>query len=116
MLEIPAEWLDYIRGLRQQITIMEPSVEGHAGLIITHAPLHPDPVTRRLSDYDRLWNRSPRVEKRGNFYQVFGHNSHWNQQSFADDTGIYARCIDTYQPMIVGMHWPSLEIFTQDHI
>jgi len=113
-LSVPVKFLDYIRDLRQQIVIMEPSNQGHEGLIITHAPIHPDPTSRQLQDYDRLWNRHERVEKRGNFYQVFGHNSHWDQRTFSGDTGEYARCLDTNKPKLVGMHWPTMEIFEEE--
>lgn len=115
-VEIPKDFVDYLAGLRHQLVIMEPSDEGHDGLIITHAPIHPDPTTRKYFDYTRLWNRHDRVERRGAFHQVFGHNSHWDLRVFKDVAGEYARCLDTHQPRLVGMHWPTMEIFVQEFV
>jgi len=114
-IDILAYFVEYIRHMRQQIVIMEPHHYGDEGLIITHAPIHPDPVIRRYFEYTRLWNRSERVERRADFYQLFGHNSHWDQMTFSDNLGEYARCLDTYKHKIVGINWPTMEIFEQEY-
>jgi serine/threonine protein phosphatase 1 len=110
-VDIPLDFIEYLRSLRQQIVIPEPSDSGHCGLIVTHAPIHPDPVLRRYFEYTRLWNRDERVEPRGTWYQVFGHNSHWDCRSFGD----YAQCLDTHLPKLVGLHWPSMRIYEQEY-
>lgn len=94
-------------------------------LFMSHAPLHRNrevsealEINNPLSaDFDRslIWNRSE--PRRREWFQVFGHNSHWGLRKLSDDEGDFALCIDQSQRSILtGFHWPTMEIFEEPYL
>lgn len=93
-------------------------------LFVSHAPLlkghDPDRVANvsdfmdPLFDYSLLWNRTEPMER--DFFQVFGHNSHWGLRSFGSDLVPWALCIDqSKDDILTGFHWPTGEILEQPY-
>lgn len=85
----------------------------HAPLLVGYEPEQVANVTNfmdPLFDYSLLWNRrSPQPRE---FFQVFGHNSHWGLKQFAEANGeVWALCIDqSKKGILTGFHWPTGEI------
>lgn len=89
-------------------------------LFVSHAPLlagyEPDRVANignfmdPLFDYSLMWNRTFPTKR--DFYQVFGHNSHWGLKTFED----WAICIDqSRKEVLTGLHWPTGEILEEEY-
>ncbi len=86
-------------------------------LFISHAPYNPNLSLEQNCDLvgfigsGLIWNRgTPRRMK--DKYQVFGHNK--RTKRFTDRDGDFAMCIDNNgDNEIMGIHWPSMETFTQ---
>lgn len=90
--------------------------------LVTHAPLNKrftlaEAISKTGLGIDDpcfeislLWSREEPIER--DFFQVFGHNSHWGLRSFEK----WALCIDQsrYQ-VLTGFHWPSMEIFEEPY-
>jgi serine/threonine protein phosphatase 1 len=89
-------------------------------LFVSHAAKNPILSMKRVmdqSDYDDniLWNRGNPRRMPGKF-QVYGHN-YGNGKMHKDEQGDFAICIDaTGHKKIMGIHWPSKQIYTQDFI
>ena len=91
--------------------------------LVTHAPLHARLTleeasvfgTEQTLDTSILWNRSP-PRRRGDVFQIFGHNAHWGLRTIGDDEGTFALCIDqSRSDILTAVHWPSLEIFEEPY-
>ena len=113
--DIPQQWVNWIRDLPLEIRLDVPNEAGQFA-IITHAPIHPIPEARRQLEYGCLWNRNPTLKRIDGYYQLFGHNSYWDCRMEEDEDGPFATCLDTYKPMLVGMHWPSMKLYSQEFI
>jgi serine/threonine protein phosphatase 1 len=89
------------------------------GLFISHSPFNPNLTLEQNCDTKDfimagfLWNRGASRRMKDKF-QVFGHNKRLKKHS--DKKGDYAICIDNNgENEIIGLHWPSMEIFHQSY-
>jgi serine/threonine protein phosphatase 1 len=106
---IPANVTEWIASLPLYIELDD--------LFISHAAYNPSLTLKQNLDTKEflieglLWNRgTPRRMK--NKFQVFGHNK--RTKTFTDRSGDFAMCIDNNgDNEIMGLHWPSMETFTQ---
>lgn len=91
-------------------------------LLVSHCPILgdmeagdlPDPLDHNQHYF--IWNRIPPY-KRENYslFHVYGHNGEHREHS--DDMGTYATCIDnSFRGELMGMSWPSKEIFRQSYL
>lgn len=107
--EVYLEWLDSL-----------PFFYETEDLFVSHAARNPRLSMNRLldqADYDDniLWYRGNPKRMEGK-YQVYGHN-YGNGKMHKDEQGDFAICIDaTGRKQIMGIHWPSRQIYTQDFI
>lgn len=93
-------------------------------LLVTHAalspgydpeesPQHDNPLNSEF-DISLIWNRGEPSKRE--YFQVFGHNSHWGLREFKDDK-LWALCIDQSRTeVLTGFRWPSLEIITEPYL
>lgn len=62
-----------------------------------------------------IWSREQPEER--DFFQVFGHNSHWGLRWFGETDNPWAVCLDASREAVVtGMHWPSKKIFQEPYL
>lgn len=87
-------------------------------LFISHAPWHPeldlDQVTT-IKDLDNslLWNRAK--PKQRDKFQIHGHNSFFRW--YPGGAVPFGVCIDDCaHNQLMGIHWPSQELFTQPYL
>lgn len=94
--------------------------------LVTHAALAPRFQVEDISvayeivdqdfDYSVLWNRGEPVKRE--YFQVFGHNSHWGLMPFPEDgENAWAICIDqSRSQLLTGFHWPTGEIIEEPYV
>ena len=103
------------------------------GLFASHAPVafHKEipaqyadwrdfTITKHLED-SFIWYRKPEPREMPGHHMIFGHNSRFKEHKFFDFEGNevhYATCIDNSRgrpdPSLMGLHWPSREIFSEE--
>lgn len=91
-------------------------------VFISHAPLsYPDDLPQRFSRNPRdieyfTWNRQRPAAQYKNKFMIYGHNGRL-LDVFAPTGEIIAKCIDnSHLKQLVGMHWPTKELFCQDYL
>jgi hypothetical protein len=93
-------------------------------LLVTHAPVcggfepqelaYIESPLDPLFDLSLLWNRRPPIRRE--YFQVFGHNSHWGLRTFEDNGEAWGICIDQSQKKILtAFHWPSGEVLEEPY-
>jgi serine/threonine protein phosphatase 1 len=93
------------------------------GLLVTHAAVHSKKHIHEAIDLDDLensvlWNRGEPIPRE--YFQVFGHNSHWGLKTFShypvvDDS--WAICIDqSRKAILTAFHWPTGEIIEEPYL
>lgn len=99
------------------------------GLFVSHAPVQDvEKIPAQFDDWRKyriddddcfIWNRYLDNRPMPNHFMVYGHNSRIRQHTFySEATGMieYARCIDNSScKQLVGMHWPSREMFSVEY-
>ncbi len=114
------EWLDKLPLFK----VFDVKNQQNRSLIISHAAkLH----TLSLEEAAKIeslhiedtviWNRGKIQELEG-FVQVIGHNSHWGLKEFKNNKNqTYGYCLDASRSkVLIGMHWPSMQIFEQEYL
>jgi hypothetical protein len=107
----PSDHLEWLASLRKHYWVED------SKCLATHAPManYMEFEDAMSMESSVLWNRSE--PKRRDFFQVFGHNSHWGLRPFGDEDGTWALCIDQSQKEILtGFHWPSGEILEEPYL
>lgn len=90
----------------------------HANFGLDNLPIHDNPMSPEF-DVSLLWNRNqPKLRE---WFQVFGHNSHWGLREFRDWDGEewyqWAMCIDQSQKgILTGLQWPSRIILEEPYV
>jgi serine/threonine protein phosphatase 1 len=116
--KVPLKILKWIKGL--------PIFFEDGCLFASHAPwfkYYPFDPEDDSSVMAYTWNREVPKIMPGKT-QVFGHNSHWGLQRLCSMDGAVSKegdligyCLDTSKTnKLTGLHWPSLEIFSQTFI
>lgn len=114
----PQGHIDWLAGRKLSLTIHSPAGK----CIITHAAIHKkfslnqalffdvgtDPDDPEF-EYSLIWNRHEPIQR--DYFQVFGHNSHWGLKVFGEQDKAWAICIDqSRRQILTGFHWPTGEI------
>jgi len=116
--KIPLKILNWIKNL--------PVFYQDGCLFASHAPWFTHLTFNRDDDYHVMaftWNRDVPKLMPG-MTQIFGHNSHWGLKRLCSMGGtvslngeLIGYCLDTSKEnKLTGMHWPSMEIFSQAFI
>lgn len=115
-MKVPESHIEWLKGLRWAVSVREPSGRE---LLITHAALDPKfedaaQSVKEFSDDSVFWNRGEPIKR--NFFQVFGHNSHWGLRWFSDADGEWAVCIDqSRKEILTAFQWPEKTIVTEPY-
>lgn len=117
---VPKDHIDWLAS--RPLSLMIPARSGNTGCLITHAPIHRKQTLNEALfmdsgmdlEYSIIWNRTDPIKRE--WFQVFGHNSHWGLKKFEDEKGTWAICIDqSRKRVLTGFHWPSCEIFEEPY-
>lgn len=86
-------------------------------LFISHAPvpsLNHIPEDRFQTNFHFIWNRVDPRQRQDKFF-IHGHQGRFKE--FKDESGIFGYCIDNCsENELMGIHWPSKEIFKQPYL
>lgn len=87
-------------------------------LFVSHAPITsfnqvpPQRFSQQAESF--LWRRTPPFDDLGKFL-IYGHNGRFKEHFYKDKS--IGMCIDnSHAKQLLGVHWPTKEIFREDYI